>query len=185
MSLLKVVRLGDPVLRRIADPVADPTDPAIRQLAESMIETMFEAPGVGLAAPQVGRSIRMIVMRIMADRSAAAEETEQPQVMALINPEVEALDAETELGWEGCLSAPPLRGVVPRAARVRFKGLLLDGQPIAGEAAGFQARILQHEVDHLNGIVYLDRMTDLASLGYDDELQAAAEAAEAAAADNL
>ncbi|HLG88413.1 MAG TPA: peptide deformylase [Alphaproteobacteria bacterium] len=188
MSLLKVVRLGDPVLRRVAEPIADPTDPVIRQLAESMIETMFVAPGVGLAAPQVGESIRMIVMRIMADRSAGADQPERQQVVALINPEVEPLGAETELGWEGCLSAPPLRGLVPRSSRVRFKGLLLDGQQIAGEASGFQARILQHEVDHLDGIVYLDRMTDLSSLGYDDELQAAAQAAAdaaATAADNL
>lgn len=179
MSLLKVVRLGDPVLRRVAEPIADPTDPQVRQLAESMILTMFEAPGVGLAAPQVGESIRMIVMRIMADRSATAEEPERRQVMALINPEVEALGSETELGWEGCLSAPPLRGVVPRAQRVRFRGFLPDGQLIQGEASGFQARILQHEVDHLDGIVYLDRMTDLSTLGYDAELEAAAQAADA------
>ena len=177
MSLLKVVRLGDPVLRRIADPVADPTDPRIRELAESMVETMIDAPGVGLAAPQVGESVRLIVMRIVADRAAAAEDSEPERVVALINPEIEPLGPETELGWEGCLSAPPLRGVVPRFSRVRFRASLPDGQRIEGETFGFQARILQHEVDHLDGIVYLDRMTDLTSLGYDTELEEAAKAA--------
>jgi len=178
MSLLKVVRLGDPVLRRVAEPVADPTDPGLRKLADSMIATMIDAPGVGLAAPQVGESVRLIVMRIMADRAAAAEDAELQKVIALINPEVEAVGPETELGWEGCLSAPPLRGVVPRFARVRFRGALIDGQSIEGEASGFQARILQHEVDHLDGIVYLDRMTDLLTLGYNAELEAAAEEAQ-------
>ena len=176
--------MGDPVLRRIAEPVADPTDPAVRQLAESMIQTMIEAPGVGLAAPQVGESIRLIVMRIAADRAAAAE-TEAQRVMALINPEVEPVGDETELGWEGCLSAPPLRGMVPRNSRIKFRGFLLDGQRIEGEASGFQARIILHECDHLDGIVYLDRMTDLTTLGYEDELQAAARAEAAAAGTDL
>jgi len=180
MSLLQVVRIGDPVLRRVASPIVDPTDPAIRTLADSMVETMIQAPGVGLAAPQVGQSLRLIVMRIMADRTAAAEEAGPEQVMALINPEIEPLGPETELGWEGCLSVPPFRGVVPRFSRVGFRGFLTDGTRIEGETSGFQARILQHEVDHLDGIIYLDRMTDLKTLGYDEELRAA-ETADAAA----
>ncbi len=184
MSLLQVVRMGDPVLRRVASPVQDPTDPAIGALAQSMMETMVAAPGVGLAAPQVGQSLRMIVMRLIADRAAAAEEAEPPSMMALINPEIEALRPETEPGWEGCLSVPELRGVVPRAQRIGWRGWLLDGRRIEGEASGFQARILQHEVDHLNGILYLDRMTDFSTLGYGPELQAAAEAAAEREADS-
>jgi peptide deformylase len=179
MSLLQVVRIGDPVLRRVAVPIVDPTSPGIRELADSMVETMIQAPGVGLAAPQVGHSLRLIVMRVIADRAAAAEDAEPERIMALINPEIEALGPETELGWEGCLSVPPFRGIVPRFSRVGFRGFLTDGTRIEGEARGFQARILQHEVDHLDGIIYLDRMTDLKSLGYDEELRAAAEAAEA------
>jgi peptide deformylase len=150
-----------------------------------MVQTMIEAPGVGLAAPQVGESIRLIVMRLIADREAASEEAEPQRVIALINPEVEPVGTETELGWEGCLSAPPLRGVVPRHARVKFSGFLPDGQRIEGEAFGFQARILQHEVDHLDGIVYLDRMTDLSTLGYEDELQEAAKTEAVAAGTDL
>jgi len=181
MALLQVVRVGDPVLRQVAAPVADPADPAIAALAQSMIETMEAEPGVGLAAPQVGQSLRLIVMRIVASRAEAMEE-EQHRHMALVNPTVEPLGAEIELGWEGCLSVPDLRGVVPRASRVRYHGWLLDGSEVEGEAAGFQARILQHETDHLNGIVYLDRMQDMSTLGYDAEIVAAARAAQAASA---
>jgi len=177
MSLLKVMRMGDPVLRRRADPIADPADPAVAQLANSMIETMVAAPGVGLAAPQVGQSLRLIVMRVVADRAQAAEAPEAERMIALINPELEALGTETEFGWEGCLSAPELRGVVPRFSRIGYRAFLTDGRPIQGEATGFQARILQHEVDHLDGILYLDRMRDLSTLGYGEEIQAAAEAA--------
>ncbi len=174
MSLLPVVRMGDPVLRAIAPPVSDPTDPAIAELARAMVETMTEAPGVGLAAPQIGRSLRLIVMRLIADRGQVDE---PPRTLALINPELEPLDDHVELGWEGCLSVPELRGVVPRHARIGYRGWLPDGTRVEGETEGFQARILQHEVDHLNGILYLDRMRDFATLGYGPEIQAAAEAA--------
>jgi peptide deformylase len=164
-------------LRRIAKPVEDPTDPAIAALAQSMMETMLAAPGVGLAAPQVGQSLRMIVMRLIADRAAAADEAEPQRMIALINPEIEALGPETEPGWEGCLSVPELRGVVPRAQRIGWRGWLADGRRVEGEASGFQARILQHEVDHLDGILYFDRMQDFSTLGFGPEIQAAAEAA--------
>ncbi len=166
--------MGDPVLRRVADAVADPADPEIANLAQAMIETMVAAPGVGLAAPQVGRSLRLIVMRIVADRAAAADAPEPERMMALINPELETLDGETEPGWEGCLSVPGLRGVVPRSVRIGYRGFLPGGRHVEGEATGFQARILQHEVDHLDGMLYLDRMRDFGTLGYAEELQAAA-----------
>jgi len=166
--------MGDPVLRGIAASVVDPADPAVGALAESMIETMIDAPGVGLAAPQIGSPLRLIVMRLIGDRS----EVDQPlRTMALINPELEAIGTEIELGWEGCLSVPELRGIVPRHARIGYRGWLPDGTRVEGEAEGFQARILQHEVDHLDGILYLDRMRDFSTLGYGPEIQAAAEAA--------
>jgi peptide deformylase len=180
MSRLQVVRMGDPVLRRIADPVEDPADPMIASLAESMIDAMLAAPGVGLAAPQVGRSLRLIVMRIVADRAAAQEDAAPERMMALVNPELEALDDAGELGWEGCLSVPELRGVVPRANRVGYRAWLPGGRRVEGVAEGFQARILQHEVDHLNGVLYLDRMRDFSTLGYGPEIQMAAEAARGA-----
>ncbi len=164
--------MGDPVLRQIARPVANPKDPAIAAMAADMIETMVDAPGVGLAAPQVGESLRMIVMRVIADRSEASS-GEPPRSIALINPEIEVLGSETELGWEGCLSVPELRGVVPRASHIAYRGILPGGKRIKGEATGFQARILQHEFDHLNGILYLDRMLDFQTLGYNDEVVAA------------
>jgi peptide deformylase len=173
MSLLPVTRMGDPVLRAVAAPVIDPADPAIAALAQSMMETMIDAPGVGLAAPQIGQSLRLIVMRLIADRS----EVDGPlRTMALINPELEPIGSEIELGWEGCLSVPELRGVVPRHARIGYRGWLTDGTRVEGEFEGFQARILQHEADHLDGILYLDRMRDFSTLGYGPEIQAAADA---------
>jgi peptide deformylase len=172
--------MGDPVLRQIAAPVDDPADPAIAALARSMMETMLAAPGVGLAAPQVGRSLRLIVMRIVADR-AQARDAAPDRMVAFVNPEIELLDgaADTppELGWEGCLSVPELRGVVPRAARIGYRAWLPDGRRVEGVAEGFQARILQHEVDHLDGMLYIDRMRDFATLGYGPEIQAAVDAA--------
>jgi peptide deformylase len=175
MSLLPVVRMGAPVLRRVATTVVDPTHPDINALAQSMMETMVEAPGVGLAAPQIGSSLRLIVMRLIADRSAVDEPL---RMTALINPELEPIGDAIELGWEGCLSVPELRGVVPRHARIAYRGWLPDGRRVEGEAEGFQARILQHEVDHLDGILYLDRMRDFATLGYGPEIQAAAAVAQ-------
>jgi peptide deformylase len=176
MSLLPVVRIGDPVLRGKAAPVADSADPAIRELSEAMMESMLAERGVGLAAPQIGRSLRLIVMRLIADRSEADQ---PPRMIALVNPEWEPIGNETELGWEGCLSVPELRGVVPRASRIGYRAWLTDGTRVEGEYEGFQARILQHEVDHLDGVIYLDRMRSLSSLGYGPEIQAAAEAAAA------
>ena len=173
MSLLPVVRMGNPVLRLTAAPIVDPTDPAVGALAEAMVKTMLAEPGVGLAAPQIGQSLRLIVMRLMADRS----DLDQPiRTMALINPELEPIGKEIELGWEGCLSVPELRGVVPRYARISYRGWLVDGTRVEGEVEGFQARILQHETDHLDGILYLDRMRDFSTLGYGPEIVAAAEA---------
>jgi peptide deformylase len=174
MSLLPVKRMGDPVLRHTAIPVIDPADPRVGELAQSMMETMLAERGVGLAAPQIGQSLRLVVMRLIADRSEADE---PPRMIALINPELQPIGSETELGWEGCLSVPELRGVVPRHSRVGYRAWLQDGTRVEGEYEGFQARILQHEADHLDGILYLDRMRSFASLGYGPEIQAAAEEA--------
>ncbi|HEY0837868.1 MAG TPA: peptide deformylase [Azospirillum sp.] len=165
MALLKIARMGHPVLRTPAEPVRDPTDPEIRRFAADMIETMIDAPGVGLAAPQVHNGLRMVVFRVPADRAGGES---VPQTV-LINPEVEPLDDETELGWEGCLSVPGMRGLVPRFVRIRYRGVGLDGAPIEREAEGFHARVVQHEVDHLDGVLYIDRMPDLRLLAFNEE----------------
>lgn len=171
MALLKIARMGHPVLVRRADPVGDPAAPSIRALARDMVETMADAGGVGLAAPQVH-----VPLRLIAWRSAAGG------VGVLADPVVEALGDATEEGWEGCLSVPGLRGVVPRASRVRYAGRDLEGRPVEGVAEGFEARVLQHEVDHLDGVLYLSRMTDLSRLGFQEELARAERAARAPAA---
>ncbi len=172
MALLKIARMGNPVLRKVAAPVPDPTAPEIRRLASDMIDTMLDAPGVGLAAPQVHESLRMIVFRVPGERSGG--ESVGPTV--LINPVIEPLGDALVSGLEGCLSIPDLRGIVPRFVRIRYRGVGLDGEPIEREAEGFHARVLQHECDHLDGVLYIDRMTDLRYLAFKDEAHHVAEA---------
>ena len=162
MAILKIARMGHPVLLRRAEPVADPRDPEIRRLAEDMVETMLDAGGVGLAAPQVHVPLRLFVVR------------EWEGGRALINPELEPLGEEVESGWEGCLSIPGLRGCVPRAKRVRWRAQDLDGREIGREAEDMSARVLQHEYDHLEGTLYTMRMPDLTLLGFEQELARAA-----------
>ena len=162
MAILKIARMGHPVLLREADPVADPRDPDVRRLIADMAETMHDAGGLGLAAPQVHAPLRLFVWRAAGG------------VAALINPEIEPIGEEEENGWEGCLSIPGMRGCVPRAKRVRFRGLDAAGEPVEGEAEGLTARVLQHEADHLDGVLYPMRMTDFALFGFTDELARAA-----------
>lgn len=157
--------MGHPVLRRTAVPVTSPSESAVRGLAADMIDTMLDAPGVGLAAPQVCQGIRMVVIRVPAERSGG--ESLPPTV--LINPVVEPLTSSMEWGMEGCLSVPGWRGMVPRYTRIGYRALTLDGTMIEREAAGFHARVVQHEVDHLDGILYIDRMDDLRLLAVTEE----------------
>jgi peptide deformylase len=162
MAILKIARLGHPVLLAPAAPVEDPTAPEIARLVADMAETMLDASGLGLAAPQVHVSLRLFVFRQGSD--------EKPTVAALINPELVPLDAEPETGWEGCLSIPGLRGAVPRARRIGFRALDLQGREVEGEAEGLTARVMQHETDHLDGILYPMRMPDMSCLGFVEEL---------------
>jgi peptide deformylase len=181
MAILKIARLGHPVLARRADPVADPTAPEVRRLAEDMIATMEDAEGAGLAAPQVHVPLRLFVFRVAPGRDADGRVI--PTTVA-INPQIEPLGDEVALAWEGCLSIPGLRGAVPRAARILWRAVDLDGRPIGGEAGGFEARVIQHEHDHLDGIVYPMRMTDFRLFGFTEEVaRAAAEREEEAAAE--
>lgn len=157
--------MGHPVLRRTAVPVTSPNESAVCGLAADMTDTMLDAPGVGLAAPQVCQGIRMVVIRVPAERSGG--ESLPPTV--LINPVVEPLTSSMEWGLEGCLSVPGLRGIVPRYTRIGYRALTLDGTVIEREATGFHARVVQHEVDHLDGILYIDRMDDLRLLAVTEE----------------
>lgn len=166
MAILKIARMGHPVLLAEARPVADPTAPEIRRLVADMLETMDDANGIGLAAPQVHVPLRLFVWR-----------APQGDPAVLINPVLTPLGEETEVGWEGCLSIPGLRGCVSRARRLRFAGLDTDGQPMTGEAEGLLARVMQHEADHLDGILYPMRMEDLSLFGFTEELSRVAAAA--------
>lgn len=168
MAILKIARMGHPVLRQVARPVADPGGAEIRRLAGDMMETMIDAGGVGLAAPQVHVPVRVIVFKVPAERLDAGEGT-PPGITVLFNPEIEPVGGETVLGWEGCLSIPGLRGVVPRHRHIRYRGVGPDGSPVECEAEGFHARVVQHEVDHLDGILYPDRMEDLRWLSFTEE----------------
>ncbi len=177
MALLKIARMGHPVLIRPAPPIEDPTAPEVRRLVGDMAETMLDAEGIGLAAPQVHESLQLILFFDAEEREAAR--TRQPVV--LINPELEALSDVVEPGLEGCLSIPGLRGLVPRHAHIGYRGLGLDGRPIEREARGLHARVVQHELDHLKGVLYPMRMTDLRQLAFDSELRHLAAATAAAA----
>ena len=167
MAILKIARMGHPVLVQRAQPIEDPSVEDVRRLAADMAETMIDAEGIGLAAPQVHRPLRLILFR---DVEGRAEAQGRPP-LALINPEIDPLDDALEPGWEGCLSIPGLRGVVPRYARIGYRGLTLDGRAIEREAEGLHARVVQHEVDHLDGILYPMRMPDLRQLTFETELK--------------
>lgn len=165
MSMLKITRLGDPVLRKPAEPLnpQDVASPDIQRLIDDMTETMRDSEGVGLAAPQVNVPKRVILVEVRGGNPRYPDRDEVP-LTALINPEIAPIGDEMEGGWEGCLSIPDLRGVVPRYQRIAVSALDQNGKPVKFEAADFFARVIQHEVDHLDGIVFLDRMKNFATL---------------------
>jgi peptide deformylase len=171
MALLKIARMGHPVLRAAARPVEDPTAPWLRRLVEDMVETMEDAGGTGLAAPQVHVPYRVVVFRVGPERLSDLPGDDELDLTVLVNPVIEPVGDEVALGWEGCLSVPGLRGVVPRHLRIRYRAAGLDGAPIEREAAGFHARVVQHECDHLDGVLYPQRMTDLRLLVFTEEAQ--------------
>jgi peptide deformylase len=171
MAVLEIVRMGHPVLRAVARRVDDPTAAWVRRLADDMIETMETAGGTGLAAPQVNEPWRIVVFRVDADRLSERALDFAADLTVLVNPTVELIGGERAFGWEGCLSVPALRGVVPRHLSIRYRGTGLDGGTIERAVEGFHARVVQHECDHLDGILYPQRMTDLRLLVFLEELQ--------------
>jgi peptide deformylase len=171
MTLLKIARMGHPVLRTRAEQVADPTAPWVRRLVADMVETMEDAGGTGIAAPQVHAPHRIVVFQVLGERVTGLPGDGEQELTALINPVVEPIGDERVLGWEGCLSVPGLRGAVPRHLHVRYRGTGLDGAVIEREASGFHARVVQHECDHLDGILYPQRITDHRLLMFIEEFQ--------------
>jgi peptide deformylase len=171
MALLKIARMGNPVLRGVAGSVQDPTAPWVRRLVEDMVETMEDAGGTGIAAPQVHQPYRIVVFRVSGERLTDLPGDVEQDLTVLINPVVETVGSERAFGWEGCLSVPGLRGVVPRYLQVRYRGAGLNGETIERDVAGFHARVIQHECDHLDGVLYPQRMTDHRLLVFLEELQ--------------
>ncbi|MBI5197790.1 MAG: peptide deformylase [Nitrospirae bacterium] len=171
MSVLNVLRLGNPVLRQRSEevPIEELSQKSFQRFIHDMVDTMREFDGVGLAAPQVGELIRMVVIE-SEDNPRYPGSPEIP-LMVLINPVLRPLTEEKGLGWEGCLSLPGLRGQVPRFREVSVEGIDPEGRPLKFEAKNFFAVVIQHEVDHLDGIVYLDRMEDMGTLSYLEEFQ--------------
>ena len=165
MSLLKITRLGHPKIRQGTDPVSSEElqTQEIQRLIDDMVETMRDAHGVGIAAPQVHVSKQIIVIEVSPENPRYPNQPAVP-LTVLINPAIMDHTETTEDGWEGCLSVPDLRGLVPRWTRVKINGLDRGGQAVQVEAEGFFARVIQHEVDHLNGRVFLDRLPDLKTL---------------------
>ena len=190
MAILKIARMGHPVLGRPALPVADPAAPAIARLIEDMVDTLVDANGAGLAAPQVHVPLRLVLFRVPPGRETAREESdggesdgesdggesdsapapalESPTV--LINPEIEPIGESMVEDMEACLSLPGLAGMVPRHDRIRYRWTDTEGRTHECEARGFHARVVQHECDHLDGILYPMRMTDLSTLAFTSEL---------------
>ena len=161
--------MGHPVLQRRAEPATDPRRPEIRRLIADMKDTLADIGGAGLAAPQVHAPLRIAIFEAPAERGG-----EDPAASAgltvLVDPEIEPLGTETETDWEACLSVPGLRGAVRRPARIRYRGLGAEGETVEREAAGFHARVVQHECDHLDGILYPMRMADISSLHFVSEI---------------
>jgi peptide deformylase len=170
MSILKVARMGHPVLRgkALAIQRAEIKSPAVQRLIDDLIETMVEYHGVGLAAPQVHVGLRVFV-GVLDAPEGEGEEAHEADPVALINPEITPIGDEVVEGWEGCLSVPDIRGRVPRAREIKVRAFDRKGERIEIRAHDFPARVIQHETDHLDGILFLDRMRSLESLAFLDE----------------
>ncbi|TDP46957.1 peptide deformylase [Zavarzinia compransoris] len=167
MAIRPILRMGHPILRRRAEPVGDPATPEIRALVADMVDTMRAAHGRGIAAPQIGVSRRLVIFHAPLDDQNSRAVADAP-LTVLADPVVEVLDPALASDWEGCLSVPGLKGLVPRARVIRYRGLDLDGRPVERIARDFHARVAQHEIDHLDGILYPQRMTDLGTLEFLD-----------------
>lgn len=179
MSILKVARMGHPVLRTKAKtvPPSEIAGASIQSLIDNMIGTMLEYHGAGLAAPQVHEGLRIFVAQLVnedgedeqVEQKAGERKAAEAEILAIINPEITLVGRHTVEDWEGCLSIPDLRGLVPRHRDIKMRAFNREGQRVDIEATGFVARVMQHETDHLDGVLFLDRMKTLQSLSFMDE----------------
>jgi len=160
--------MGDPLLLRVAKSVENIGAPDVRTIIADMYDTMQAANGVGLAAPQIGADLRLMIFGF--NENPRYPDEKPVPFTTLINPWIELLTERTEEGWEGCLSVPGMRGLVPRATHIRYGGTLEDGGSLEREAHGFHARVFQHEFDHLDGILYPQRIRDMTKFGFIDAL---------------
>jgi len=167
MAIRRVLRMGEPLLRQVAVPVTR-FDAELAALLADMDDTMRSLNGAGLAAPQIGVSLRVVIFELK-DNPRYPHLTPVPYTV-LVNPELTPLGDEQDEGWEGCLSVPGMRGLVPRHRRLRYRGCDARGVPIDRTVEGFHARVVQHEVDHLDGILYPQRVRDLRNFGFEDAL---------------
>lgn len=168
MTVRRVLKMGDPLLFRVAEPVQEFDSPELHALVGDMFDTMAALNGAGLAAPQIGISRRVVIFGV--ETNPRYPDVEPVPTTVLINPIVELLTQDTEEGWEGCLSVPGMRGLVSRCTRLRYSGFDQHGKPLTREAHGFHARVVQHECDHLDGILYPMRLKDMRLFGYEDAL---------------
>lgn len=168
MAVRNILRMGDPRLLRVAQPVHDFGSAELKALVLDLLDTMRAAGGVGLAAPQIGVDLALVVFGF--DRSARYPDAAPVPLTLLCNPQITPLGDAEEEGWEGCLSVPGLRGWVPRWRRIRYTGFDPEGQPLDREAEGFHARVVQHECDHLFGKLYPMRVRDFTRFGFTSEL---------------
>ena len=171
MAVREILRIGDPRLRQVSRPVDAFDTPELHALIEDMFDTMAAADGAGLAAPQIGVMRRIMIFGI--ESSSRYRDVETVPTTVLINPEFEVLDDTTQGFWEGCLSVPGMRGYVERPAEIRYRGFDQFGESIERDASGFHAIVFQHEYDHLEGVLYPDRLADAARFGFVEELEAA------------
>ena len=168
MAVRPVLRMGDPLLLQVAKPVERFNTPELHSLLADMKDTMASLNGAGLAAPQIGVSLQVVIFGV--GNNPRYPQAEEVPYTELINPVLEPLSDTMEEGWEGCLSVPGMRGLVPRHTNLRYRGFDPQGQPIDRTVSGFHARVVQHEVDHLLGILYPMRIQDLRKFGFNDAL---------------
>ena len=166
MAILKIAKLGHPVLLKKTNEISNLNDIDLKKIIYDMSETMIDANGIGLAAPQVHLSHRLFIYR-----NPDIEEEEKIKISVLINPKIENISNETEDDWEGCLSIPGMSGLVRRSKKIKYSAIDLKGEKVSGEVSGLHARVIQHEFDHLNGILYTSRLADKRAFGYSEEIE--------------
>ncbi len=176
MAILKIARMGHPILARRAEEIDDPFAPEVRRLLADMLDTLADADGTGLAAPQVHVAKRLVLFRVGGARAGEEPGADAVPMTALFNPVIEPLSEDMEPGWEAGVSLPGMMGEVPRHTQIRYSGLDINGENLTRMASGYHARVVQHECDHLDGILYPMRMTDVSRFGFADEMRALARA---------